>query len=612
MNAVPALSQVRRDPLAIALRALLALLGASVAALAAAAFFVLGARLVYSGRALPGVSAAGVSLGGQTQAQIEATLRERLTYSETGLIVLRDGERLWVARPIELGVLIDVPTMARRALAVGREGKMIEQLSAQVATWAEGVAITPVVVFDQRMGAAYLERLATGIDLPTLEASLIINGLEVVVERGQIGRRLDADATLQALVPIVARMYDSDLPLVIEETPPLVLDASMEAETARRILSQPFVLSAEGAGPWSIDPSTLAAMIRFTLASSGSGARFEVGLDPVQVALFLEPLAPELERRAENARFRFNDDTRQLDLVREAIIGRALDTPASVEAINAAIRAGQHDVPLVFQTTAPVVGSSATAADLGITENVVAVSTYFAGSSPGRIQNIRTASAAFDGLLIPPGGSLSMSEVLGDISLDSGYAEALIIYNGRTINGVGGGVCQVSTTLFRAVFFGGYQIDERHPHAYRVGYYEQGPGSPGPGMDATVFVPVVDFRFTNDSPHWLLMETYVYGTQLLWKFYSTSDGRVVTWTTSGPRNVVEAPERLYKENLDLPRGEIRQVDYEADGMDVTITRLVTRGGETIHQDTIRTHYLPWRAIYEYGPGTELPPGARTE
>jgi vancomycin resistance protein YoaR len=102
-----------------------------------------------------------------------------------------------------------------------------------------------------------------------------------------------------------------------------------------------------------------------------------------------------------------------------------------------------------------------------------------------------------------------MAEILGDVSLDNGYAEALIILGDRTIEGVGGGVCQVSTTLFRTAFLGGFPIVERHPHAYRVGYYEQNSsGHINPnfaGLDATVFVPIVDLKFINDTPNWLLM-----------------------------------------------------------------------------------------------------------
>jgi len=106
-----------------------------------------------------------------------------------------------------------------------------------------------------------------------------------------------------------------------------------------------------------------------------------------------------------------------------------------------------------------------------------------------------------------------MAQAMGEVSLNNGYAEELIIYNGQTIQGVGGGVCQVSTTLFRTAFFSGFPIAERHPHAYRVKYYEKESGNRLnnrlAGLDATVYVPLVDLKFINDTPYWLLMETYV-------------------------------------------------------------------------------------------------------
>jgi vancomycin resistance protein YoaR len=469
-----------------------------------------------------------------------------------------------------------------------------------------------VIVFDQSRGAATLVSIAASINKAQLDATIGVNGLEVNVQPGQIGRTLDIDASLMVIQPSISLLHDADLPLVVRETPPLVLDASEQAAIARRILSQPLTLTTDGAGPWSFDPPALASMLRFNLVQDSQGGRYQIGVEPQTMAAFLEPLAPDLQRSPENARFVFNDDTRQLDLLQDAVIGRTLDVPGTIEAINAGLLSGSHSLDLVFQTEQPAVPSTATAADLGITELVVDARTYITGSSPERVQNIRLASAAFHGLLVAPGASLSMADVLGDISLDKGYAEALIIMGNRTIKGVGGGVCQVSTTLFRAVFFGGYQIDERYPHAYRVGYYEQGPNSPGPGLDATVFAPLVDFKFTNDSDHWLLMETYLYSNSLEWKFYSAKDGREVSSESTGAQNVVDAPEPLYKENPDLPEGKIKQVDYQADGADVTFTRTVLRDGQLLHNDLIRTHYLPWRAIYEYGPGTELPEGAKTE
>jgi vancomycin resistance protein YoaR len=220
-------------------------------------------------------------------------------------------------------------------------------------------------------------------------------------------------------------------------------------------------------------------------------------------------------------------------------------------------------------------------------------------------------------VLVAPGEVFSMGSVLGDVSLDTGYAEALIIYGNRTIQGVGGGVCQVSTTLFRTVFFGGYPVVERYPHAYRVYYYELdragNDNADMAGLDATVFEPVVDFKFKNDTPYWLLMETYVdvKARSLTWEFYSTSDGRSVQWNTSGLQNVVEPPDPLYQENPDLAQGQINQVDWAVEGADVSVDRTVTRDGQVYFTDQYNTHYLPWRAVFDYGPGTKLPKGANS-
>jgi vancomycin resistance protein YoaR len=215
-------------------------------------------------------------------------------------------------------------------------------------------------------------------------------------------------------------------------------------------------------------------------------------------------------------------------------------------------------------------------------------------------------------LLVAPGETFSMGEHMADVSLENGFAEALIIFGGRTIKGVGGGVCQVSTTLFRTVFNAGFPVVERYSHAYRVSYYEQNAsGGIDPrlaGLDATVYFPLVDFKFKNDSPYWILMETYVNPTArtLTWKFYSTSDGRSVTWDTTGPTDVVSAPSPIFEENPELSKNEMRQVDWAANGADVTVTRTVSRDGGVLFQDQFTTHYEPWQAVCEYGPDSKNP------
>ncbi len=578
---------------------------------------VFGYQVAYLGRIFPGVSVAGVDLSGLTPAQAAVRLQQQLTFPLNGHILLRDGSQAWMATPVELGLVLDSQASVEAAYRVGRAGGLFKRLGEQWRARRQGVLLPPVLLFDQRVAYAALQRLSPLIDRPAQEASFEIKGAEVLARPGQIGRRLDIEATLELLTRQLQRFQDGEVQLVVREEIPEVLDVSAQVEAARRLLSAPLRLvlpnAAEGErAVWTYEPQVIANMLSVRKVREGDRSQLQLVFDPTLLRQGLESIASEVNRSAENARFYFDDETRQLVLIQSARPGRTLDVDATIQAINQALIQGEHTVNLVVHETPPAVTDDATAESLGIRELVGSAVTYFYGSSQARIQNIQTAAARFHGVLIAPGETFSMGKVLGDVSLDNGYAEALIIYGGKTIKGVGGGVCQVSTTLFRAVFFAGYPIAERHSHAYRVSYYEQtasGQIDPGlAGLDATVYFPLVDFKFVNDRPYWLLMETYVNvgARRITWKLYSTSDGRQVEWNTSGLLNVVPAPKPRFEPNPELEAGEIKQVDWAADGADVIITRIVRRAGEVLFRDEIRTHYEPWQAICQFGPGTKNP------
>ena len=573
-------------------------------------------ELLYREKIYPGVSVGGVDLSGLRQAEAESLLFKQLDYPVRGRIAFQADQKVWMVTPREVGLYLDARASSQAAFALGRTGNIFKRTSTILSTWYSGASLPPLLVYDERVAENYLAEIASQVDIPLVEASLSINGTEVVVKPGQIGRSIDIPKALAALQPPLQAMTDTLITLEIQDSSPAILDASEQAETARRILSAPLVIEVGdrdgNLGPWTFQPNQLASLLVIERVSSPEGDRYQVGLDNSQLHSFLDSISPAFIRMPENARFIFNDDTRQLEVIRPSVIGRSLDIETSLQIINDRIIAGEHTALLDMEYTNPAATDDVTAAQLGISELVSSHSSYFYGSSASRIQNIKTASSRFHGVLVPPGTTFSMAEILGDVSLDTGYSEAWIIFGNRTIQGVGGGVCQVSTTLFRTVFLGGFPVVERYPHAYRVGYYEQTSGgvinSQYAGLDATVFVPLVDFKFTNDTQYWLLMETYVNESNrsLTWKFYSTSDGRSVEWNTSGLQNKVESPEPLYEENQDLAKGQIKQVDWAAEGADVTISRTVYRDGNVYFSDQYSTHYMPWQAIYQYGPGTEIP------
>jgi len=601
----------------ILMQGIAALVGGFMLFLAGLIVWALGYQLVYAGRIFPGVSVAGVDLSGMSPADAAVTLNQRLTFPYSGQILLRDGERIWATSPAELGMVFDASASAQSAYKLGRSGGLLGGFSDQLDARQKGNFAQATIIFDQHVAYAYLQKLALEIDQPPIEATLAIHGTEVVAQPGQLGRYLNVDSALIQLSMQLQTFRDGELMLFVDEIHPQLIDVSSQAERARQILSAPLTLGLSGAtendpGPWVYEVATVAEMLIVRQTESESGSNLEVALETGALYEMLIDIGAQVDRPAENPRFIFNDETRQLDLLHPAVIGRVIDVENSVAFINQSILEGAHEIAVQVISDNPSALDTTTAAELGITELVRAETSYFYGSSAERIQNIQTAAAAFHGVLIAPGETFSMGSVLDDISLENGFAEALIIYGGRTIKGVGGGVCQVSTTLFRTAFFAGFPINERHSHAYRVYYYEQSPGGGRDlslvGLDATVYFPLVDFKFTNDTPNWLLMETYmdVGGRNLTWKFYSTSDGRSVDWNASGPQNVVSPPKPLIQQTDRLEEGQIEQVDWDSEGADVSVTRTVFRGGAIIDQDIFNTHYEPWQAVCEVGIGTEDP------
>lgn len=584
-------------------------------------FFTLGFSAIlvdharHSGQIMPGIAMLGVDLSGMQLGEAAQTLATHISLSNDSTITLSYGDIYLPILPEQIGLHLDLAASARKAFEYGHRGSLGSILAYQLFCRYDSCDIQPIVTFDEQVAFDYLRQAASQYDRPLQEAGLTLEGTRVVAVPGQVGRHLDVLASIDRIAEHVKRADFSPIPLVVHEQYPQILDASPFASQAQQTLSRPFELIVPQGQPdagkvFPIPPAEMAPMLVFNRYQTDGGTTIQPQFRQDLLLAYLKDLAGRVDIQPQNPRFIFNDDTRQLDLLAHAIIGREMDVEKTLAAVQSALASGASSAPLAFNTLLPKVSDDVSANDLGITELIHQEHSYFFGSREPRIQNIEKAASEFHGLLVPPGATFSMAAAMGNITLDNGYKEDLIIYNGRTIEGVGGGVCQVSTTLFRAAFFAGFPIVERHPHAYRVSYYEKtANNSRDPnlaGLDATVFIPLVDLKFINDTPYWLLMETYVNraANRLTWKFYSTSDGRQVEWQTSGPINIVEPKKPLYKLNEDLEPGEIKQVDWEADGADVRVDRYIYRDGMLINSDTFFTHYAPWRAVYEYGPGTE--------
>ncbi|WP_038058396.1 VanW family protein [Thermus amyloliquefaciens] len=230
---------------------------------------------------------------------------------------------------------------------------------------------------------------------------------------------------------------------------------------------------------------------------------------------------------------------------------------------------------------------------LGVREHLATGETSFRGSSRERTHNLLLASSKLDGLLIPP-GRFSFNAALGPVTEEEGYKQAFVIVGDRTEQGVGGGVCQVSTTLFRAFFLAGLPILERHAHSYQVAYYRP------PGLDAAVFQPYKDLRVLNDTPGHILVQRSVQGTTLRFHLFGTKD-REVRW--EGPFVSDTRPPLPTREIVDpsLPPGARKQVDFAAEGARVEVRRWVRYRDGRVREDKVVSVYKPWGAVFLVGP-----------
>jgi vancomycin resistance protein YoaR len=258
-------------------------------------------------------------------------------------------------------------------------------------------------------------------------------------------------------------------------------------------------------------------------------------------------------------------------------------------------------IAIPIQTVHPKITTDK-ANNLGIVEEIGEGHSLFQHSAPERIHNVELAANRINGVLVAPGEIFSFDKNLGDVSAYTGYQQAYVIENGHTVLGDGGGVCQVSTTLFRAILNAGLPITERHAHAYRVGYYEE--DSP-PGIDATVYVPTVDLKFKNDTGHYILIQSYVDPVNLALSFtlYGTSDGRRTTLSTPIVTNQTPPPPPLYQYDPTLPVGQKKQVDFAASGAHVTFHRTVTKNDKVIISEDYTSNYAPWQAVFLRGTKT---------
>lgn len=543
----------------IAIRVSSPAIGVALAALALA-----GSVALYdvTGRVLPDVRVAGVAVSGLTPHEAHRAVAHAAAGLAAQPVIVVVGEREWRTTNGDLGITVDV----ERAIA-----------QAQRLTWfdvARGERDVPLARHaDPARLAAFLAQVAREVERPAIDGRIELarSGPRVTepaeglwLDRAELARQIQQPGDLGAREVRIA-------PVVVP--PAIDHDAMAGAVAAATASYRP--LSVDIAGRrLTLASDELLPLVRLARDRVMGEDVLVARVDPRALDTLVAKLAESLDRAPRDARMRAAGE--RLEVV-PADEGAALDRAALAAQIEGALFADGDRTVAGALRSVPAAFTTEQAQKVAADARVVGSFTTPFTAGQVRNTNIRIGASRLDGLVLRPGESFSFWERLGEVSQEAGYVEAGAILNGRSDKALGGGLCQVSTTLFNAVARAGLKIDERHPHSYYIERYPL-------GLDAAVLHPDADLRFTNDTAHPVYVFSATSATTTTFTVYSVPTRRV-TFAAPVQRNLTDpAP--------DQPADPAHPAGYVVQGRDAWVTRTVVEDGRVVHRDTFYSHYAP--------------------
>ncbi len=550
----------------------------------------MGFFLFYSNRIMPGVRVAGIHIGNHSRSRAEEKITQKIADFENEKLNISLENQVYTKSIKELGIQYLPKETVNEAYGVGRRNKIGDLWG-----FIKGTNINLAYKSGSELDD-FLEELNKKVEIEAVEPRVEINQTkeqEIEILPGSDGQEIDLEQLRKDIDSAITKNGSSEIRAEIREVKVKLSEEERELNRVRaEKLSKGTVVLKLDLATWELDGETILGFMGFPS-----------GYDEGKIGGWIDDLSNGVDREPQNALFNFSGG--RVEAFQPAKDGVELDRNGLMRILSSKfdeLEGGElrAEAQLPVRRTKPTVGNE-DVNDLGIKELIGVGKSTFKGSIPNRIHNLSLASSRLNGVLIGPGETFSFNKTVGEISKATGYKEAYVIEKGRTVLGDGGGVCQVSTTLFRSAMNAGLPIEDRRAHAYRVGYYEQ---DSKPGLDATVFEPSVDFKFKNDTPAYVLIQTYVDKKNLAMTFelYGTSDGRVSNVSEPKITSQTPPPPDLYVDDPTIPNGTVKQIEHKAWGARVVFDYKVERGGEVLIEKTFVSNYRPWQAVFLKGTG----------
>lgn len=573
----------------------------------------------YTERYAPGTSVATVDLSGLSQEDAQHVLDETLsTFLSQGITITFTSPTeqshtltlfpqttpLSASETTQSLFEVDASSALLDAYARGRETSPLQRMRSIMHGWIfpQHFAVD-VVMNEEAIRSILIEEFST-FEVQPVDAQITFDEhAQMTIVPDQSGMTFDYDVVLIAVREAVSNITPITITLSLQETPASTRSADLETQrvTVETYLSKaPITLIYENAS-WTFDRTTIGSW--FTATSSG------VHINEDHLIASLTEARAIIEQEAQDGRWQLEKDAGGAPIGLTEITasqrGRAIDVHATAESLRAYFASNENE-PIAIQTreTLPAFAEANTT-ELQIKDILGTGHSNMAGSPTNRRKNIARGVELLNGLLIPPGEQLSLVQSIKPFTLENGYVPELVIKGNKTIPEIGGGLCQVGTTLFRGAMESGLPIISRSNHAYAVPYYSDDRNHQ-PGTDATIYDPAPDFVFENDTPGYILLQTRIEGNDLYFDFWGVSDGRDGSFSAPRVYDWVSPPPVKEIPTTELAPGQRKCTESAHAGVTAEFTYTIKKADGTQIDRVFISKYKPWQAVCLVGQETEKP------
>lgn len=548
-----------------------------------------------SGKIYPGVFVNGIDVSGMTVEDSERALRAELAQFEAEAVTYRFGDRSWTASLSDLGMAVDYRSAIDSAMGMIRSGSILDRYDSLIRQ-EDRHEVSLFLRQERPMVQQFLLHVAEEIDEEPRNARLYKSGREIKVLPHREGRRLDIDAAREATERLVRQGQPVTIELSVAPIHPEVAadDLAAAGEEAARLVSEPVVFT-YGDAEYVFDTDQLASALKI-------GSDSSVALDVSALESRLAEIERDVSVAPKNVTLAWDGG---LYVVENDVPGQRLDREAMVKRLQVAAASDARVEPLPVQEVKAAARAD-NLEELKLETHLASGSSSFAGSSYERAANVAVSARNINYKLIGPGEEFSFNDLLGPITEDYGYIAGSIIQGDFAETDIGGGVCQVSTTVFRAAQNAGFQFAEWNPHSWRLAFYEADGSSPG--LDAAIYQPnseweyELDLRFVNPLDSWMLLQLVVDGDWVSAHFYGKDPGWTVEVFPARISDPKPIPDPVEKVNSALAPGERRLVGQAQPGYTVWVRRKVTAADGTVISDgDFVSDYVSQPEAWEVGP-----------